>query len=231
MNKIIYALIFLFTVSCLNNNESKSDIALSTTKHDVDTNGFKIDKELLSKIAKDIKKEAFPLNREVWNFDKNGNETNYVLNKGLIFNFVDEQKAHSIFNTYHEKVIQGNNYIFLTNMDFDDAYNSYYDIIIIDGSDPFKIIEQIGTNGLNYDIYNDDIIKKLKAWNALIDFKFVVIDEARIHVYMNKLPNDLQKFSSDVYKFCPDVIDQGYGSMAEMMLDYKENRYFWLWWD
>ncbi len=54
---------------------------------------------------------------------------------------------------------------------------------------------------------------------------------ARIHAYMQKLPEDISKFTDEVYKFCPDVIDQGYESMNEMVKDYNNNKYFWLWWD
>ena len=227
----IYVLILLGTVSCIYKSETKLDFASHIVIDEIEQFGLTIDKELLSEIKKDIKKDPIKLNREVWNYDKEGNETNYVLNKGLVFKFVENEKAHAIFNTYNEKVVAGNNYIFLSNMDFDESYNTYYDIIIIEGSDPFKIIEQIGTNGVNYDVYNTDIIRQLKAWDAEVDFKFIVIDVARIHAYMNTLPNDLTKFTEDVYEFCPDVIDQGYSEMEEMMSDYKENKYFWLWWD
>lgn len=231
MKKTFYFLLLVASVSCLNKTEPKSDPTPNPASFEIDKNGLKIDPELLTDIKNDIKKKPIKLNREVWNYDREGNEEHYFLNKGLVFKFVNEQKAHSIFNNYHNKVVKGNNYIFLTNMDFDESYNIYYDVVIIDGSDPFKIIEQFGTNGVNYDIYNPDIIKKLKEWDEQVNFKFVVIDVSRIHAYMNKLPNDISKFSSEVYKFCPDVIDQGYSSMEEMISDYKENKYFWLWWD
>lgn len=48
---------------------------------------------------------------------------------------------------------------------------------------------------------------------------------------MDHLPNDLTKFTNEVYEFCPDVIDQGYGEMKDMISDYKANKYFWMWWD
>ena len=64
-----------------------------------------------------------------------------------------------------------------------------------------------------------------------MDFKIEIVDGARIHGYMRKLPTDLNQFTKDVYKFCPDVIDQGYGSMEKMIQDYKKNKYIWLWWD
>ena len=84
------------------------------------------------------------------------------MTKGLVLKFVNHKKVHSIFNKYYDKVINGNNYIFLTNMDFNDSYNTYYDLVLIQGADPFKLIEQVGTNEVNYDIYNADVVKNLK---------------------------------------------------------------------
>jgi hypothetical protein len=48
---------------------------------------------------------------------------------------------------------------------------------------------------------------------------------------MEQLPPDLKKFTKEIYEFCPDVIDQGYGSMKDMIKSYKEDKYFWMWWD
>ena len=231
MKTTLYFLLIAVTVSCLNRAESNPNFNSSLASLDISQNGLNIDPKLLVDIMNDLSKKPIQLNREVWNYDREGNEEHYFLNKGLVFKFVNEDKAHSIFNKYHNKVVSGNNYIFLSNMDFDESYNTYFDVVIIDGSDPFKIIEQIGTNGVNYDIYNPDIIRQLKEWDKQISFKFVVIDVSRIHAYMNRLPDDINKFSSEVYEFCPDVIDQGYSSKEEMVMDYKENKYFWLWWD
>ncbi|WP_460219448.1 DUF4253 domain-containing protein [Psychroserpens sp. MEBiC05023] len=227
MKKIFYYIMLITTLSCLNKTDSTIDVAYKNSN----VNGLNINSELLSNIINDIKEEPIKLNREVWTYDREGNEQHYFLDKGLIFKFVNEEKAHSIFNKYYKNITKGNNYLFLTNMQFDKSYKTYYDIVIIDGADPFKLIEQIGTNGVNYDIYNPDIIKQLKEWDEQVNFKLVVIDDSRIHAYMTKLPNDINTFTSEVYEFCPDVIDQGYSSMEDMILDYKTNQYFWLWWD
>ena len=198
---------------------------------EIDKNGLEIDTSLLSSIQKDIGKKNEPLNREVWNYDSKGNEENYVLDKGVEFKFIKEAKANSIFKKYHKSVLDTGNYLFLTNMDFDDSYNTYYDIVIINCSDQFELIKLIGTNGVNYDVYNVDIVAQMKEWHKKVDFTIDVVDVSRIHAYMDKTPKNIKQFTKEVYKFCPDVIDQGYSSMDEMILDYKQNKYFWLWWD
>lgn len=193
--------------------------------------GLEIDPVLLSQISKEIEKNPEPLQLNVWKFNINGTEETDILDDGLIYKFVKDDLANSIFKKYSDEVIKGGNYVFLTNLDFDEFFNSYYDIIIIKGSDPYKLINQIGTNGVNYNIYTNDVIKQLQEWDKIVGFKFDVIDVSRIHAYMSNLPNDMEKFVSEVYEFCPDVIDQGYSSKEEMITDYKENQYFWLWWD
>ena len=197
----------------------------------IDKNGLQISDKLLSSIQKDVGKKSDSLNREVWNYDSEGNEDNYTLNKGVVFKFIPESKAYAIFKKYHKEVINTGNYLFLTNMDFDDSYKTYYDIVIINCADQFELIKLIGTNGVNYDVYNDDIVAQMKEWHKTVDFTIDVVDVARIHAYMDKSPKNIKQFAKEVYKFCPDVIDQGYSSMDEMIEDYKENKYFWLWWD
>lgn len=231
MKKVVYFVIFIALISCLDRHGKKADMASNLDLELKEKSGLNINSKLLTRITSEIKKEPIKLNREVYNYDEEGEETHYFLDKGLVFKFVNDDKAHSVFNKYYDEVIKGGNYIFLTNMDFDESYNTFYDVVIIDGSDPFKLIKKIGTNGVNYDVYNAGIVKQLEEWNAQVDFRFVVIDVARIHAYMGKLPNNLKHFSEEVYEFCPDVIDQGYSSMDEMILDYKTNKYFWLWWD
>ena len=95
----------------------------------------------------------------------------------------------------------------------------------------FEVIDLIGTNGLNYDIYSDDIINKMKKWHEEVGFEICVVDQDRIEAYMTKKPSDLKKFCQEVYEFCPDVIDQGYDTMEAMLEDYESNQYFWMWWD
>ncbi len=231
MNKTFYLILILGLISCGNKNESSSDAKSVTIRENPDKNDLEIDLKILSQIEQEIDKKCEPLKREVWKYGKDGGEEHYFLDTGVVFRFIAENKAHLIFEKFHKKVVSGGNYLFLSNMDFDKSYNTYFDIVIINCSDPFKVIELVGTDGVNYDLYNDDIINKLKEWDKVVGFEFEVIDVSRIQAYISKLPKDVPKFTADIYEFCPDVINQGYGSMEEMISDYKQNRYFWLWWD
>jgi hypothetical protein len=227
---LLLVILYFGMTSCGNlktNSLNKSLSGLDT----LDKNGLVIDIEILSSIVAETGKKWEPFNKEVWKYLRDGDEENYKIDTGIIFKFIDIETAQSIFTKYSKKVQNEGNYLFLTNLDFDSNFNSYFDIVIINRPDPYEIIDLIGTGGINYDVYTDDVIRKLKQYDSLVDFTIEVIGEARIHAYMAKLPDSLSRFTADVYKFCPDVIDQGYDSMEEMIEDYKLNKYFWLWWD
>ena len=168
----------------------------SACAQQIEKNGFEISDKLLSCSQKDIGEKRESFNREVWNYDSEGNEDNYTLDKGIVFKFIKESKANSIFQKYHKEVIESGNYLFLTNMDFDDSYKTYYDIVIINCSDQFELIKLIGTNGVNYDVYNDDIVTQMKEWHKEVDFTIDVVDIARIHAYMEKTPKNIKQFAS-----------------------------------
>jgi hypothetical protein len=46
-----------------------------------------------------------------------------------------------------------------------------------------------------------------------------------------KLPADTQAFARDVYEFCPDIVDQGVGSVEAQEESIRDSGQVYLWWD
>ncbi len=197
----------------------------------IDFNGLSLSPDFVKTLEKETGKSWEPFKREIWKINADQSETEEVLNEGIQFSFVDESSARLAFQKYMEYVHQQGYYLFLSNIDFDDNYRSYYDVIILPYQDPYIIIEKLGTHAINYDLFNDDIIKMLRQWDVLYGLSYEIMDESRIHAYIDKKPKDIRQFTQEVFEFCPDVIYQGYGSMEEMVKDYEANQYIWLWWD
>ena len=84
-------------------------------------------------------------------------------------------------------------------------------------SPKFREIYEKGTNGINYEISNEDVIVKLTKWDKQYSISVSEIEADRLTVQFDKLPEDLNKFANEIYEFCPDVIDQGYGCIADMI--------------
>ena len=208
--------------------QHKSTILDSTI---VEVNGITIFKSSLDALdgLPHTKRENFV--HEVWAVDEEGNEEEWVIKEGIVYNYIPEKHASRLFEILHEEVLRAGSYLFLTNTNFDADYNSYYDLVILSGTDPYKIIKDMGVMAVNYDLYTNDIILKLKEWDKKLGLTFEVIEGDQVSAYMSKTPDDPKSFAKEVYEFCPDIVDQGFGSMRELIKSYKEFLYLYLWWD
>ncbi len=81
----------------------------------------------------------------------------------------------------------------------------------------FDIIKEQETNGINYDISNEDVLKKLENWDSQYGIEIGDVTNESVIVMFNSLPSDLEPLAKDIYEFCPDVIEQHFGVMDEML--------------
>ncbi len=104
-------------------------------------------------------------------------------------------------------------------------------VAIIKGTDDLDILRYRRTDGINYDLKNDDIVKKVSEWKT--KYGLIVIGCSRdwLHVEFDKLPADINVFAKEVYEFCPDSVDQGVGTLDKLKEAIKEMNGIWLWWD
>ena len=80
-----------------------------------------------------------------------------------------------------------------------------------------EAIRECGTNGINCDVETDDIVERLMDWSQRFRFEVTEIDHATVKLKLASLPDNLSDFCQEVYEFCPDIIDQGYGCLGEML--------------
>ncbi|MCP2028620.1 hypothetical protein L1276_003790 [Flavobacterium sp. HSC-32F16] len=104
-------------------------------------------------------------------------------------------------------------------------------VAVIKGTDDLDIIRYRRTDGINYCLENTDLVAKISEWKS--KYGIVVIGCGRdwVHIEFDKLPSDLDSFAKEVYKFCPDSVDQGVGSVENLKPAIKEMNGLWLWWD
>lgn len=81
----------------------------------------------------------------------------------------------------------------------------------------FDEIKERDTNGANYYVSYADILNRLESWDSL--YGVVVSDVTRdgLVVGFKSLPSDLDSLVREIYDFCPDVIEQHFGVMDEMI--------------
>lgn len=104
-------------------------------------------------------------------------------------------------------------------------------VAVIKGTDELDILRYRRTDGINHDLENEDIVKKISEWK--LKYGLIVIGCSRdwLQVEFDKLPNNIDAFANEVYEFCPDSVDQGVGSIDKLKEAIKEMNGLWLWWD
>lgn len=102
---------------------------------------------------------------------------------------------------------------------------------IAKGTDPYDILRAVQTDGINYDITNEQVIAKLKEWEQRYPFTITGAGLDWVEVRFERPPTDLEAFAKEVYAFCPDVVDQGSGSVSELAKEIGKTQTLFLWWD
>ncbi len=83
-------------------------------------------------------------------------------------------------------------------------------------SDPYDMLRTMGTNGWNYDISPEMVIARLKEWDRKFGIAIHGVGFDWVEGEFKSQPSDMPGFANEVYKFCPDVVDQGTETVAAL---------------
>lgn len=98
-------------------------------------------------------------------------------------------------------------------------------IAIVKSDDPYKMVSIAGTTG---GVGTDNIIQKLREWNAKYPLHVVFADPDTVVAILDKVPPDAEQLGREVQKFASG--DGGAG-VKDFVQDIRENRQIFLWWD
>ena len=87
------------------------------------------------------------------------------------------------------------------------------------------------TNGINYDVASLDIIDWFEEWEEINPFRILGVSHDVVSGCLTGKVKKPKTFAKSMYALCPDTVEQGLGSLEELVLDLKENGQFFLWWD
>jgi len=79
------------------------------------------------------------------------------------------------------------------------------------------LIREQQTSAPNFDLDTNAIVAELKRWKTLCSFRVTEAEGDRATIEFDTLPRDMDSFVKDLYRFCPDLVDQGTGCVAEMV--------------
>ena len=165
----------------------------------------------------------------IWIFKDSVNYVEFT-KKGLVGLQVNESqnKAKMIVNRLREKFNENGYYIYISEFNF--GYTPD-EITVLKTNDKFDLLRFEGTNGINYDIYVEDIIDKLSDWDKKYGMKMIGVGFDFLEADYDKLPDNLNEYAEELYTFCPDIVDQGVGTMDALIMEIKSTKKLYLWWD
>ena len=221
-----FLILSLFGVSCNSQTSlNEEDMALS--------NQLNFEAQILQEIRNltdSVFSIAQPADKEELYFDHDTVAMEKFRSKELIaLSFkANMLKAPSIVNELRDKVRRKGYAMYISESNFGYAAD---EICVIKTDDAYDMLRFEATNGANYDIFTEEIITRLKTWDKKYGLKFVGVGFDFVEADYSKTPVDIDRLAEELYEFCPDIVDQGVGSIEELKRETINTKKLFLWWD
>lgn len=105
------------------------------------------------------------------------------------------------------------------------------EVVVGKGDSQFDILRLARSDACNYGMDAEDIIRKLRAWDESCGIDIFHAETDTIELSLLTPPADVRAFAEDVYEFCPDIVDQGVGSVEALEKAVGDYRRVYFWWD
>ena len=230
-----YVLIF-FLLSVIGCNKVRNTDPTIVIKHDKITSADKsvidslgIDQDILILIRNFTDASITPLQRSfnIYSDSLKTVETIVKNHTGFSFN-AEQNEARDIVLQLKGQLKAKGYLIYISAIHF--GYEPDQ-VTVLKGMDQFDILRIEETDAINYGLENGDVIAKLKEWDKAHHFEIIAADISRVEAIFIDQPKDLKAFSEELYEFCPDIVDQGTGTVKELELELKRYGILYLWWD
>jgi hypothetical protein len=68
----------------------------------------------------------------------------------------------------------------------------------------------------------EQIVQQLLKWDKAYGISVSDVQVDRLNVHFEKLPEDTRKLAKEIVKLCPDVLEQGFATLAEVLEHFSE---------
>jgi Domain of unknown function (DUF4253) len=157
-------------------------------------------------------------------FDEEGYQ---IIAPGIVVS-VPEDKAGNILVALRHRLQPLHYMAFVVEMN---SALKVYKIGVLKGTDQYEILRIMHTDGDDYDISNQDVIDWLKELEKKAPFDIIGADSDWVEIQFKTVPHDLKTIVKEVYDFCPDAVEQGPGSVDELVNEIRKTKRLLLLWD
>jgi hypothetical protein len=154
-------------------------------------------------------------------------ESDPIFLRGLVFN-EQNSKSYDIVFALKDNFLKKGYSIFLLESNFG---NKLDNIAILNTIDKFSILKQIATDGINYDITNDSLISIIKNFDKKYSLELIGASGDWCEFIIHNEPKNWIEFAKEAYKVCPDIVEQGAGTIQALAEEMKKTKRLYFWWD
>jgi Domain of unknown function (DUF4253) len=231
MRRFIPIIIFSLTLAFGCNSQTTITKPILTDRERYLCDSLKIDTTIVLGVRTqtDSSLTQFPMNLEmVLNKDIDA-DSNRKQFPGLIFNATNANADNIVVNLYKDFQKKGYTIFFL---DRNFGINNKPDILgILKTTDKYQILRQVQTDGINWEIDNDSLLNLVKKFDKKYSLDLVGASGDWCEFIINKEPQNWLTLAKEAYKVCPDIVDQGSGTVEKLAAEMKQTKRLYFWWD
>ena len=105
------------------------------------------------------------------------------------------------------------------------------EVVVGVGTSQFDILRIAASDAVNYDKGTEDLINQLQSWDESIGVDIFQAETDTVQFRLKSMPGNMLAFAQEVYEFCPDIVDQGVGSVEDLAEEIRAANAVMLWWD
>jgi hypothetical protein len=105
------------------------------------------------------------------------------------------------------------------------------EVVVGPGQSQFDILRIAKSDAVNYGMETEALITRLQKYDREVGISLFHAETDTVAFDILREPKDWSAFAQDIYEFCPDIVDQGVGSVEELQEQLEGMRQVLLWWD
>lgn len=226
----LIAFAFVFAMACNNKSgRNKNAVTLSAAEKQL-VESLKIDSTILLSL-----KTKTPAKLKTFEWESGFSDDTIAQKKfaealpGFMFD-EDLENVEEIYNGLHDE-FKGKGYSLFT-LEQNYGIGGEKDIMaVLKTSDKYAVLKRVNTDGINYDITNDSVIHIVQQFDQQCDLELVGAGFDWCEFKINKAPENWMKLAEEAYAVCPDIVDQGTGTVEALAEEMKTKRRLYFWWD
>jgi len=222
-------IVLILMTSC--NSLTRNKVITLTENEKIFCDTLQIDSSIIHEIRRFNTNLIEPFHYSLSKTIENGKESEVdpIFLKGIVFKEQHSKSYDIVFNLKNELKRKGYTIILLEN-NFNIGHQQ--DVIgVLKTADKYEVLKEIQTDGINYDISNDSLRNIIRQLDKKYSLELIGASGDWCEFVIHNEPKDWLEFAKEIYKICPDVVDQGTGSLNSLADEMKKTKRLYFWWD